>query len=96
MQNVHNQPHSLAEAVADSTISAERAFCGLRPADVDRLMERHAKACVLVRLRSDRADGRVVFTIEELHAWQREQVPRRIEDRIWYWDEIRDVLAVAS
>ena len=93
---MNNGTHSLAPAVADGTISAERAFCGLDPDDTERLMEHHADLHVLVRFRSARADGRAVFRVHDFHAWLHEGIPRLIDGVLWYTDDIRDVLALAG
>jgi len=93
---MNNVTHSLAPAVADGTISAERAFCGLDPDDTERLMEHHADLHVLVRLRSARADGRAVLTVRDLHTWGHEDVPRLIDGIRWNVIDIRDVLALAG
>jgi hypothetical protein len=93
---MNNLTHSLAPAVADGTLTEEAAFCGLNPEDIDHLMERHPELSLLVRLRSDHADGRFVFTVRDLHAWTKQGVPRLIDDVLWYTDDIRDVLALAA
>jgi hypothetical protein len=93
---MNNGTHSLAPAVSDGTISAERAFCGLDPDDTERLMEHHAVLHVLVRFRSARADGRAVLTVRDLHTWEHENVPRLIDDIRWNVIDIRDVLALAG
>ena len=52
--------HSLTIAVADGTVTAEAAYCGLSPAEVHSLADHHPTLDVLVRLRSADADGRTV------------------------------------
>jgi hypothetical protein len=52
--------HLLTIAVADGTVTAEAAYCGLSPAEVHSLADRHPTLDVLVRLRSADADGRTV------------------------------------
>jgi len=86
--------HSLVAAVHDGTITDEAAFCGLKPNDVERLYEHHPDAFVLVRLRSSKGDDRDVLSIHKLWEWRRAQTPRRLHDRWWYYEDIRDVMAV--
>ena len=92
---MNNVTHSLAPAVVDGTISAEKAFCGLGSDDTERLMGHHANLQILVRFRSARADGRAVFRVHDFHAWLHEGIPRLIDGELWYTDDIRDVLALA-
>lgn len=77
--------HSLAMAVADGTVSAAGASCGLSPAEVSRLVDRHPDAWVLVRFRSDSADWRRVYRASDF--------PREGSEE---WFAIRDVLALAE
>jgi hypothetical protein len=53
--------HSLAEAVADGTITEQAAFCGLTPEDMVTLASRHPHAEVLVRYSSRLGDWRAVM-----------------------------------
>jgi len=86
--------HSLAAAVRDGTITNEAAFCGLKPDDVEQLYEHHPDALVLVRLRSSKGDDRDVLSIRKLWEWRRAKTPRRLHSRWWYYEDIRDVMAV--
>jgi len=88
--------HSLRAAVDDETISAEAAFAGLSPTDLAHLADRHPGSMLLVRLRSDRGDERMILTAASVESWRREPVPRRRRNTWWYFEDVRDLLALAS
>lgn len=88
--------HSLRAAVDDDTISAEAAYAGLDADELRRLAARHPAAMLLVRLRNDRSDERVILSAAAVEAWHRERVPRRHHEAWWYFEDIRDLLAVAN
>jgi len=88
--------HSLRAAVDDETISAEAAFAGLDADDLRRLADRHPGSMLLVRLRNDRGDERMILTAESVETWRRERIPRRHRNAWWYFEDIRDLLALAS
>jgi len=85
--------HSLQAAVADGTISEMVAYCGLSPADVEKLVAHHSTAEVLVRFRSAKGDGRTKISVSELIDLANH--PSKRVDGFGYRD-IRDVMAVAG
>ncbi len=88
--------HSLRAAVDDETISAEAAFAGLDADDLQRLAARHPGSTLLVRLRSERGDERMILSAASVEMWRRERVPRRHRNAWWYFEDVRDLLALAS
>ena len=89
--------HSLYAAVADGTISAEAAFCGLAQEDVARLAERHPGALLLVRLRDiTTGDKREIMSAQELIDWRNAPTPRRVNQGWWYFENIRAVEAISN
>jgi hypothetical protein len=88
--------HSLTLAVADRTVTAEAANCGLSPVDVHSLADRHPTLDVLVRLRSADADGRTVMQARDLAAWSMSNVKLIAQGRAWFASDIRDVAARAE
>ncbi len=87
--------HSLTIAVADGTVTAAAAYCGLSPADVTSLADRHPTLDVLVRLRSADADGRTVMRVRDLAAWSTSGIKLIVQGRAWCALDIRDVAAKA-
>jgi hypothetical protein len=87
--------HSLTIAVADETVTAEAAYCGLSPADVHSLADRHPTLEVLVRLRSADADARTVMQVRDLAAWSTSAIKLIVQGRAWCASDIRDVAAKA-
>ncbi len=88
--------HSLRPAVDDETISAEAAFAGLSPTDLARLADRHPGSMLLVRFRSDRGDERMILTAASVETWRLEPVPRRHRNAWWYFEDVRDLLALST
>jgi len=88
--------HSLRAAVDDETISAEAAFAGLSSADLRRLADRHPGSMLVVRLRSNRGEKRMILSAASVEMWRLEPVPRRHRNAWWYFEDVRDLLALST
>ena len=88
-------PHTLANAVADGTITDYAAFCGLMPDDIDRLAMKYADARILVRLRTKRGDASTVMSVGEFIRWRERDDTIIANLRLWNYSDIRDVFPVA-
>jgi len=78
------------------TISAETAFFGLTIDELHLLNQRHSHAEVLVRLRGTAGDTRCTMHISDLFEWHRLQMPFLANDLWWSYQDIRDVLPIAT
>ena len=100
--------HSLSPAVRAGLISAERAACGLSPADVHLLGLRMPHLKVVVRFRSSQGDNRALVDIGRVAAAADRFERSDGEDDVAFtryvqapagprrYSEIRDILAAAS
>lgn len=79
------------DAVTDGTIADHAAFCGLSPNDIKRLVENHADAKLLVRLRNAQGDGRAFMSVKDIHRWRDSNDTIVADLRLWHYDDIRDV-----
>ena len=88
--------HTLVDAVLDGTITADAAFCGLSSKDIEHLKADadHAKALVLIRLRTRYADGRTIMSIEDLARWLCEDYVLAADGMEWEKRDIRDIFPV--
>jgi len=51
---------------------------------------------LLVRFRSDRGDERMILTAASVETWRLEPVPRRHRNAWWYFEDVRDLLALST
>jgi hypothetical protein len=88
--------HSLSDSVSDGTISEYTAFCGLSLCDIIKLATKHPDARLLVRFRGVQGDGRKIMTAGYFLEWKAELGKILIEDVLFLYRDIRDVMAVAE
>ena len=88
------EPHSLWDAVRDRVITPESALRGLTLDDILALSHYQRHAQVVLRLRSAQGTARCVLSVCELVDWHHLQIPLRVAEQWWSFDDLESVTAM--